>query len=82
VRTASGTHLLDDSLNQIEDRFPGHFLRIHRNALVTPAAIRALVRHRDPKEGDGWAVRLAGLDDEPLAVSRRQLMAVRDALGG
>lgn len=80
VRTAEGSHLLDDSLSQLEDRFNGRFLRVHRNALVSRHAIRALVRHHDPEEGDGWAVRLAGID-EPLMVSRRQVATVRDALG-
>ena len=43
-------------------------------------AIRALVRHHDAEEGEGWAVRLAGVD-EMLMVSRRQVAAVREALG-
>ena len=43
-------------------------------------AIRALVRHHDAEEGEGWAVRLAGVD-EVLMVSRRQVAAVREALG-
>ena len=80
VGTREGSHLLDGSLNLLEERFPGRFLRIHRNALVARNAIRALVRHHDAEEGEGWAVRLAG-SDEALAVSRRQLVAVRTALG-
>jgi two-component system response regulator AlgR len=47
---------------------------------VARNAIRALVRHHDQIDGDGWAVRLAGVD-EVLMVSRRQLAAVREALG-
>ena len=42
-------------------------------------AIRALVRQHDPVEGDGWAVRLAGLE-ETLMVSRRQVAALRESL--
>ncbi|MDO5693262.1 MAG: LytTR family DNA-binding domain-containing protein [Pseudomonadota bacterium] len=80
VRTAEASHLLDGSLNQLEERFPGRFLRIHRNALVSRNAIRALVRHHDAEEGEGWAVRLVGID-ELLMVSRRQVAAVREALG-
>ena len=80
VRTAEASYVLDGSLNQIEERFAGRFLRIHRNALVARNAIRALVRHCDADEGDGWAVRLAGLD-ELLVVSRRQVASVREALG-
>ena len=80
VRTAEASHLLDSSLSQLEDKYPERFLRIHRNALVARNAIRALVRHHDPEEGEGWAVRLAGID-ELLMVSRRQTAAVREALG-
>ena len=54
--------------------------RIHRNALVARHALRALERHVDHEEGEVWAVRLVGID-EALAVSRRQLPAVREALG-
>ena len=54
-------------------------MRVHRNALVARRAVRTLEKHYDPEEGEGWAVRLVGID-EPLAVSRRQLAAVREAL--
>lgn len=80
VRTAEARYLLDGSLNQLEDKHPDRFLRIHRNALVARNAVRALVRHHDVEEGDGWAVQLAGVD-ELLMVSRRQLAGVRAALG-
>ncbi|MFT4194034.1 LytR/AlgR family response regulator transcription factor [Ottowia sp.] len=80
VRTAEASHLLDGSLSQLEDKYPARFLRIHRNALVARHAIRALVRQHDAEEGEGWAVRLAGVD-EVLMVSRRQVAAVREALG-
>ncbi|TAL68236.1 MAG: LytTR family transcriptional regulator, partial [Burkholderiaceae bacterium] len=53
----------------------------HRNALVARHAVRALERHYDPEEGEGWAVRLNGIE-ELLTVSRRQLPAVRDAIAG
>jgi two-component system response regulator AlgR len=81
VRTAAKSYIFDGSLSELEDKYPAHFLRIHRNALVARHAVRALEKHFDPEEGaDGWAVRLAGVD-ELLAVSRRQLAAVRSALG-
>jgi two-component system response regulator AlgR len=41
--------------------------------------VRALEKHDDPEEGEGWAVRLRGTD-ELLSVSRRQLAAVREAI--
>lgn len=81
VRTATRSYILDGSLNELEERHSANFIRIHRNALVLRHAMRALERHHDPEEGDGWAVRLTGVD-ELLAVSRRQLAAVREALSG
>ncbi len=79
VRTASRSYILDGSLAELEERYAGLFLRIHRNALVAVRALRALEKHDDPQEGEGWAVRLDGVD-ERLSVSRRQLPAVREAL--
>jgi len=76
VRTASHTYILEGSLNDLESRHAGRFLRIHRNALVARQAVRSLERHHDAAEGDGWAVRLDRVS-EPLFVSRRQLAAVK-----
>ena len=84
VRTAERAYIYDGTLSEFEDRHAAHWLRIHRNALVARHAIRALEKHVDPLDpddkGDGWAVRLAGVP-EHLVVSRRQLAAVREALG-
>jgi two-component system response regulator AlgR len=79
VRTPDRSYILDASLSELEERHQAHFLRVHRNALVARRAVRALEKHFDPQEGEGWAVRLNGID-ELLAVSRRQLGAVREAL--
>ncbi len=84
LRTAQHSYVLDDSLAELESRLAERFLRVHRNALVARAAVRALERRALPGEGDdegveGWAVRVAPVD-EWLAVSRRQLAAVREAL--
>jgi len=79
VRTAGRSYILDGSLSDLEERHGGQFLRVHRNALVARRAVRALEKHYDAEEGEGWAVRLNGID-ESLAVSRRQLSAVREAL--
>ena len=81
VRTASRSYILDGSLSEMEERHAAQFMRIHRNALIARCAIRALEKHFDPEEGEGWAVRLNGID-EVLAVSRRQLSAVREAIVG
>jgi two-component system response regulator AlgR len=80
VRTAARSYILDGSLAELEERHGAQFLRVHRNALVARKAVRALEKHYDVEEGEGWAVRLNGID-ELLAVSRRQLTAVREALG-
>jgi two-component system response regulator AlgR len=79
VRTPARSYILDASLSDLEEKHHADFLRIHRNALVARKAVRALEKHYDPEEGEGWAVRLNGID-ELLAVSRRQLSAVRDAI--
>lgn len=79
LRTAQQTFVLDDSLSDLERRLGPGFVRVHRNALVAVAAIRELQPRALGDEGDGWAVRVAPLD-EWLAVSRRQLAAVRAAL--
>lgn len=76
VRTAGRSYILEGSLSELESRHASRFLRIHRNALVARRAVRALEQHHDPEEGEGWAVRLDGVE-EVLFVSRRQLAAVR-----
>ena len=77
VRTATRSYILDGSLNELEEKYGADFVRIHRNALIARRAVRALEKHFDAEEGEGWAVRLNGVD-ELLAVSRRQLAAVRE----
>lgn len=79
VRTAGKTYILDGALSELEEKYNARFMRVHRNALVARRAVRALEKHYDPEEGEGWAVRLSGTD-ELLAVSRRQLAAVREAI--
>ena len=81
LRTALHEYVLDDALSELEPRLAalgGAYIRIHRNALVARHAIRELAL-RAADEGEGWAVRVAPLD-EWLAVSRRQVAAVRAAL--
>lgn len=81
VRTARRSYILDGSLNELEARHAALFMRVHRNALIARRAVRALEKHFDSEEGEGWAVQLQGID-ELLAVSRRQLSAVRETLVG
>jgi len=79
VRTVAHSYVLDGALNDLEEKYGKHFLRIHRNALVARHAARALEKHHDPQEGEAWALRLDGVS-ERLWVSRRQLGAVREML--
>ena len=88
LRTAGRHWVLDDSLTDLEQRLGERFLRIHRNALVAKDAVRMLERRRMAEHDDegnvaaneiGWAVQVDAVD-EWLAVSRRQLGAVREAL--
>ena len=91
LRTATQSLVLDGSLSDYEQRLGEKFLRVHRNALVAKAAVRELQRHAPSSDmapldgeggemGDGWAVRVDQVN-EWLAVSRRQVAAVREALG-
>ena len=91
LRTAAHTHVLDEALSDLELRLGDSFLRVHRNALVARAAVRALERRAMAGDADAegeekggetseaWAVCIAPVD-EWLAVSRRQVSAVREAL--
>ena len=82
LRTLQGQWLLDEPLADLAPRLGDGFLRVHRNALVARAAVRALERGPAAagagEADDGWVVRLS--NGEALAVSRRQLPAVREAL--
>ena len=80
VRTAERSYIWDGALNEIETRFPGQFLRVHRNAMVAVRAVYALEKHHDPQaDGESWQLRLRGVE-EPVAVSRRQLQSVKELL--
>lgn len=88
VHTAAQDFVVDESLNELEQRLGEAFLRVHRNALVARAAIRALELRPGLEEeggGDGWAVLVGGPGSaagEWLAVSRRQVASVKSALAG
>jgi len=83
VRTREKEHIYDGALSDLEQRYGHLFVRVHRNALVSRKAVRAVekVSHGGDGEGEGWMVRLDGVN-ERLSVSRRQLAAVREALVG
>ena len=87
LRTAHQTYVIDEPLSDLESRLGNRFLRIHRNALVARRAVRALERRVIAGEGggesgdtgEGWAVCMAPVN-EWLAVSRRQVGVVREAI--
>lgn len=80
LRTLHDSHTLTESLTELEAQVGERFIRVHRNALVARQAMRALERRPDEEEGgEGWAVQVRPTM-EWLAVSRRQVSAVRDAM--
>lgn len=84
LRTAQHTHVLDDTLTELEQRLGDRFLRIHRNALVARHALRAIERRAlageaDDEAAEAWVVQIAATG-EWLQVSRRQVSAVKDAI--
>jgi two-component system response regulator AlgR len=84
LRTAERSYVLDESLTDLEPRLGERFMRIHRNALVARQAVRSLERrtvsgNEGEEGGEGWAAQVAPVG-EWLAVSRRQLAAVRDTI--
>ena len=80
--TATGEHLIEESLLSVEQEFAHLFVRVHRNALVARDAIVGVERGRrssdyDPSEGlDTWQVILRGTDDR-LPISRRQWSTIK-----
>jgi two-component system response regulator AlgR len=75
VRTTEREYLIEESLNAMEREFATHFVRIHRNCLISKDAIAGFEKGGEEGES-GWMVRLKGLD-ELLAISRRQQHIVK-----
>lgn len=74
---AAGVALTEESLRAIEERLPGRFLRVHRNALIAAPRARALVRD----DAGQLRLQLQGTD-ETVEVSRRHAPEVRRLLRG
>lgn len=68
----AGNDLINESLKELEQEFPGTFLRVHRNTLVGVQFISGLQRDAD----GSLRVKLDGVA-EALIVSRRHAGAVR-----
>jgi two-component system response regulator AlgR len=70
-----GDTVIDDSLTDLERRFPQLFFRVHRNALVSRRHLRGLER---TPEGNAYVL-LSGTDRKP-EVSRRNVSNLRKLL--
>jgi two-component system response regulator AlgR len=77
VRTSTREHLIEEPLVSLEREFAATFVRIHRNCLVSRAAIRGFERAGGAEEEPHWQVVLEGLE-ERLPVSRRQWPILRE----
>ena len=77
VRTSTREHLIEEPLVSLEREFAASFVRIHRNCLVSRAAIRGFERAGGAEEEPHWQVVLEGLE-ERLPVSRRQWPVLRE----
>ena len=71
-----GQQPVDHSLRELEEQFPEQLVRVHRNALVARARIRALTRDAEGQ----FSVALRGTSVQPQ-VSRRHLPRLRELLG-
>ncbi len=81
LHTAHEVHPVSESLTELEARVGTRFIRVHRNALVARRAMKALERRVDDEEGgETWAVQIMPTQVW-LSVSRRQVTAVREAMG-
>ncbi len=76
LRTREREHLVEESLQQLEQEFGGVFVRIHRNCLVARRLIRGVERGAETEGEIGWSVILEGCE-EKLPVSRRQWAQVK-----
>ncbi len=65
---------IEPSLNELEERFDGQLLRLHRNSLVNPVQIHSVSHHNGQHRCHVHHL------DEPLMISRRAWRSVRDAL--
>jgi len=79
LRTREREHLVEESLQQLEQEFGGVFVRIHRNCLVARRLIRGFERGAETEGEIGWSVILEGCE-EKLPVSRRQWAQVKSLM--
>lgn len=75
VTHEKGSTVIDESLTELEQKFPGLFFRVHRNALISRKHLRGLQRTTDGQT----QVLLSGTDRRP-EVSRRNISSLRKLL--
>lgn len=75
VYHTDGETLIDDTLKELEQEFTNHFVRIHRNALVSVRAIEGMERNAQGQ----YRVRLRDIEERPV-VSRRHVSRLRELL--
>ena len=75
VRHSDGEVLIDETLKELEDEFPGLFVRVHRNALISLAFLEGM----EMSTAGHYQVRLRGID-ERLTVSRRHVAGLRKVM--
>jgi len=76
VRTAEREYLIEDALARLEQEYADKFVRVHRNCLISRAAVRGFERGTGETEGQ-WLAVLEGCT-EKIPVSRRQQHIVRE----
>jgi two-component system response regulator AlgR len=72
LRTPEASHIVEDSLTQLEQEFGARFVRVHRNCLVARDRVTGFERDTE----GGWNVVLRDIE-ERLPVSRRHQALVR-----
>jgi two-component system response regulator AlgR len=75
VRHGDGEVLIDETLKELEDEFPGQFVRIHRNALISLGFLEGM----EMSTAGHYQVRLRGVEDR-LTVSRRHVAGLRKVM--
>ncbi len=76
LRTRAAEYLIEEPLVSLEKEFAHVFVRVHRNCLVSRAAVRGFERAGGEGDDTHWNVVLDGVP-ERLPVSRRQWSEVR-----
>ena len=72
VRTKTARHLINETLNQLEQDLDAEFIRVHRNALISTQYLEGLEKIDENR----WCVLFQDIEDK-LEISRRQTPVIR-----